>query len=55
MNEAEREAIAGIMAMMLQLLIESEGKNQRKWQNDWNRHAKVLEGRVPIYPKKLVR
>jgi len=54
-NRKERRAVVGIMAMLLQLLVGTPGRNQRRWQTDWNRHADVLDGRVPHYPKKLVR
>jgi len=52
-EKVERASIIGLIVLLLQLLLDPRiPKNQRKWQDDWNDHAKVLEGRVPLYPKK---
>lgn len=52
MNRQEQWAIAGLIAMLCQLLLGTEGKNWRKFQQDWNKHADNLDGRVPSFPKK---
>lgn len=47
--------IAQLLAMLCEVFTGKEIVNQRKWQDDWNKYALPLNGRVPVYPKKLVR
>ena len=54
-RQARNEAVCGLIAMLLQLIMGWQGRNQRKWRDDWNRQADTLEGFVPRFPRKLVR